>query len=92
MSDRYLCEKCGADDFCSYVQHGSYTLACKACGWGFATSFIAVDLNGRYRAAIIDDQWRELQPLGEGSGPEFTEMVDRAAREGSKVMLTHLGD
>jgi hypothetical protein len=48
-------------------------------------------MNGHYRAAIIDDQWREIASLGEGRGPEFMEIVDRAAREGSKVMLTHLG-
>jgi hypothetical protein len=93
MEDGYDCEKCGAGEFCAVVQHGSYTVACKACGWGPSTSFIAIAprLEGTYRAVVIDGHWREIELLGEGSGPEFMDRVGRAAQDGAKVLITPLG-
>jgi hypothetical protein len=75
------------------VQHGSYALTCKACGWRAATSFVAIapHLTGDYRATIIDDDWHEIESVGEGGGPDFMDTVRRAARSGAKVLITPLG-
>jgi hypothetical protein len=92
MSDEAACEKCGANSLEMIVHCGSYVLTCRACGEGWATSFIAVapHLIGQYRAAIIDDDWREIEPVGQGSGPDFMATVRRAAQSG-RVLLTPLG-
>ena len=75
------------------VRHGSYVLTCEACGSGPATGFVAIapQLTGHYRAAIIDDDWHEIELVGEGRGPDFMETVSRAARSGAKVLITPLG-
>lgn len=93
MSDEAVCEECGARDLHMIVQHGSYLLICKACGFGPATSFVAIapHLTGHYRAVIIDDDWHEIDIIGEGSGPALMDTIRGAAQSGSKVLITPMG-
>jgi hypothetical protein len=90
MSEDGACWECGGSDFQMVVHLGSYILTCKACGASVATSFIAVAplLTGEYRASIIDDDWREIEQVGQGSGPAFIEVVRSRARAGHRVLIT----
>ena len=54
MSDVAVCDICGTSDLEMVVQHGSYALACKDCGNGPATSFVAI-------APLLTSLWIGVQ-------------------------------
>ncbi len=87
--DAFRCD-CGSSEFAAIVQFGSYTLACKQCRrTNVATSFIAIapQLTGYYRAALIDDDGRELSVLVEGQAQALIGAVRSAAGSGQRVRL-----
>lgn len=87
--DELRCD-CGSSEFAAIVQFGSYALACEKCRQTtVATSFIAVapQLTGYYRAALIDEDWRELSLLVEGEAQTLIGAVRSAAGSGQRVRL-----
>ena len=90
MPDDELRCDCGPSEFAAIVQFGSYTLACEKCReTNVATSFIAIapQLTGYYRAAVIDEDWRELSLLVEGEAQSLIGAVRNAAGSGQRVRL-----
>jgi len=90
----YKCEDCGNSDIRMIVRHGSYILMCPKCGCGPATSFLSVApyLRGRYRAAIVDEDFEESEFLAEGSGPLFFNIVRSTAHTGKRVQITRIAE
>lgn len=95
MEDERGCERCGSTDHFALVEWGCYAGACAGCQLvGPVTSFIAVapDLPGNWRATLLDDDWREVEVIAQGSGAPFTNKVRAVAGTGKKVRLDWLGD
>ena len=89
MSKPYICVDCGPDDIRNVVRHGSFIVMCARCRQGPATSFLTVGprLEGAYRASVVDEDWKEVGFVAEGSGDAFLKAVGAAAGRGELVEL-----
>jgi hypothetical protein len=84
------CRACGATKFACFVQHGSYFSCCQACNqMGWATSWMAVSnsFTQTVRAVVVDEQHKEIEVVGQGSGPDLMAKIAQAAGLGKLVML-----
>jgi hypothetical protein len=84
------CPICKAKSVGAFVQHGSYFTHCLACGeYGPATSWQALfeKLPGQIRAVVVDDNYNEIELLGEGNANEIALPISKAAQQGKLVQL-----
>lgn len=85
------CEFCASPNMSAFVQHGSYFLCCISCGQSHvATSWLALSskITEPLRAAVVSEEFQEIEFLAEGVGPDFISKVSKAAHAGRLVMLS----
>lgn len=75
------------------IRYGSYVLRCRTCSTdAVATSYMAIGPSEAHMQAVaVDDDWKVLEIVGEGSGQELYDKVRAAADTGKLVTLVMPG-